>query len=352
MALTSERLGDYFASRLGEPVRVTWLKQSFPGVSRQTWLLKADVSGHEQGFVFRVDPPEGSAFPTPLRQEYEVYRRLFASDVPVAEPLWFDEGLDIAEGRPHMVRRLVDGSPVIAGLGETGPRGDALRQTIAYECIEKLAIVHRLDWHAHGFGDILPVPADRRDALGADFRLWRSYWDKDSPTPEPVIEEALCWMAENIPTDTPGIALVKGNNGVGEEIFRDNRIVAMSDWEGAALSDGVLDLFWSQGTLELIGFEKAMRHYETCVGHRVSIERMAFARLLIFLKAIVCLRCYQYRHFHEGRTTRPYGPSFLVGYSAEVEQQLANCIGKDLSEVWHLIGHGAQNLYATLGGAS
>ncbi len=24
----------------------------------------------------------------------------------------------------------------------------------------------------------------------------------------------------------------------------------MSDWEGAALTDGIIDLFWSQGTLD------------------------------------------------------------------------------------------------------
>jgi len=39
-----------------------------------------------------------------LRQEYEVYRRLFRSEVPVAEPLWYDDSLDFVEGRPGEVR--------------------------------------------------------------------------------------------------------------------------------------------------------------------------------------------------------------------------------------------------------
>ncbi|MDX3899111.1 MAG: hypothetical protein QHC40_01100 [Sphingobium sp.] len=121
---------------------MTWLKQSFPGVSRETWLLKADMSGHEQGFVLRVDLEEGSSFPKTLELEYEVYRRLFPSEVPVAEPLWFAANIDIAEGRPHMVRRLVDGSSVIPGLSDPGDAGDALRRKIAYECIENLARVH------------------------------------------------------------------------------------------------------------------------------------------------------------------------------------------------------------------
>src|SRR6202011_5716019 len=110
--------------------------------------------------------------------------------------------------------------------------------------------------------------------LSTDFVLWRKCWERDRPGPDPVIEEALCWMQENIPTDTPFISLVKGNNGVGEEIFRDGKIVALSDWEGAALSDSVLDLFWAQGTLELTDFGDTIRHYEQCLGSKISLERM------------------------------------------------------------------------------
>jgi aminoglycoside phosphotransferase (APT) family kinase protein len=350
MTLDNERLGIYLSGRLEVPITVTSLKRSFPGASRHTYLVKALVSGQEQGFVLRVDPPEGSSFPTSLKQEWEVYRRLYGSEVPVAEPLWYDEGIDFLDGRPHMIRRLVEGSPVIPGLSDPGAKGDALRRKIAFECVENLARVHLLDWKARGFDKVLPAPSTPGDALAADFKLWRGYWDRNLPAPEPVIEEALCWMEENIPTDTPFVSLVKGNNGVGEEIFRDHRIVAMSDWEGAALADGVIDLFWSQGTLELIGFDEAMRHYEKCVGRSVSVERMTFARLLIFVKAIVCLRCYLYGNFAAGRTTQPSGPAFLISYSAEVEHQLASCIGKQLTEVWHLIGHGARNLYSTMGG--
>ena len=94
-----------------------------------------------------------------------------------------------------------------------------------------------------------------------------------------------------------------------------------------------------------------IRHYEECVGAKVSPERMAFAQLHIFFKAIVCLRCYLYRNFSDGRTARPYGPSFLISYSADVETRLAQSIGKGLVEAWTIIGGGAKNLYSTLGGA-
>ncbi|MDX3899110.1 MAG: hypothetical protein QHC40_01095 [Sphingobium sp.] len=92
-----------------------------------------------------------------------------------------------------------------------------------------------------------------------------------------------------------------------------------------------------------------MRHYQSLVGQTVSIERIAFTRLLIFFKAIVCLRCYLYRNVADGRSTRPYGLPFLLGYASEVENQFSKCIGRDLSEVWHLISLGAKNLYSTLG---
>jgi aminoglycoside phosphotransferase (APT) family kinase protein len=348
MAFSNRQIAAYFSERLSTAVAIREMKQTFPGISRETWLIDAEVCGTPQGFVLRVDPPEGSSFPFPLSQEWGVYDRLYESEIPVAEPLWFDADLDFAEGRAHMVRRLVDGSTSIEGLTDPTSAGRELRRLIAFECVDKLALLHTLDWQALGFADLLPVPPSPAESFRRDFALWRGIWDDSNPAPDPVIEEALCWMQENIPADTPRISLTKGNNGLGEEIFRDNRIVAMSDWEGAALGDGLTDLFWSQGTLQLADFDEIIARYEERVGSKVSIERMAFAKLLIFFKAIVCLQSCLYRNYKEGRTKRIYGPSFLYSFVADVEHRLAQCIGKNLIDAWRIIGKGEKSLYAQL----
>ena len=65
------------------------------GVSRETWLVDAEVTRQGrtvlEGFAVRRDHDVGSVDPIPLRTEYEVYRRLADSAVPVARALWYED---------------------------------------------------------------------------------------------------------------------------------------------------------------------------------------------------------------------------------------------------------------------
>jgi aminoglycoside phosphotransferase (APT) family kinase protein len=350
MSLDQAQLAGYLTKRMSAPVAVTGIKQSFPGISRETWLVAAEISGEKQGLVVRVDPPEGGSGPAPLETEWEIYRRLYGSQVPVAEPLWYDGNSELTAGRPLMVRRLVDGSPTITGLHDQTPAASALRLRVVRECIEKLALVHTLDWDALGFGQLLRAPASPGSAFRAEFDLWRGYWDARQTGPDPVFEEALVWLSENIPDDTPRISLTKGNNGIGEEIWRDGRIVAMSDWELGCLGDGLSDLFWSQGTVRLCGFETALRHYELCMGQAVTPNRLAFASLFALVKQIICAVVFWYRHHFDGRTNRIYALAAMT-YVTESRIRLGRCIGKSLEQAWELLSAGEKNMYTHLSGS-
>ena len=231
----------YFAERFDAPVTISSLHQTFPGQSRETWMVSAEVGEGAQrrhrDLVLRIDLPSGGIVPLPLEREWEVYRRLWPSPVPVAEPLWYDEGLPFAEGRAHMVREFVEGATTVPGLTEPGPEGDELRRSVAFEHAEKLALVHSLDWQEYGLDEVLPVPASPAEAVRHEFETWKAIWFEHRSAPYPEITDALYWLEEQIPTDSPRVSLIKGNNGIGEEIWRDGRIVAMSDWELAALGD-------------------------------------------------------------------------------------------------------------------
>ena len=319
----------YFTARLGSPVAVTSLQQTFPGLSRETYLVNAVVAGEPRGFVLRVDPPWGGGTPMSLRHEWEVYVRLWRSPIPVAEPLWYEEGGEFAQGRPHMVRALVAGSTTVPGLTDDSSVGADLRRRVVRSHVEKLAEVHRLDWAAYGFDAFMNVPQTAAEALRLEFDRWRRLWLERRTEPYPMITEALFWLEEHIPRDTPFVSLVKGNNGVGEEIFRDGRIVAMSDWELASLGDGALDLGFSQGTLSLAGFGEAVRYYGECVGHEVSPQRLAFAMFWIMFKIIVCLNTCFLRGFIAGRDPRLASPAFGLLSVRQYERRLAASIGKD-----------------------
>jgi aminoglycoside phosphotransferase (APT) family kinase protein len=341
----------YLQSQLGSGLSIQSMKQTFPGASRETWLVFARNAGVEEGLVVRIDPPEGSCVPTTMRREFAIYSKLYKTEIPVAEPLWYDESVEFAGGRPHMIRRLVDGSTSVPGLTGNTAKAAEVRRSTAFEVMEKLALLHRLDWRPLGLGEILDVPADPSSALKDDFETWRGLWNQDRTEADPVLSEALSWLDEQAPTDTPWLMLVKGNNGVGEEIFRDGRIVAMSDWELASLGDGALDLAFSQGTMLLTDFDDTLKHYEACVGQPVSPERLAFSGFLVWLKQIVCLRSNMLRLYREGKSDRIFGMSMGVVYAETARTRLARCIGRNIVDVWRETVSEEVSMYAHLGGA-
>ncbi|MFC1822219.1 phosphotransferase family protein [Thermodesulfobacteriota bacterium] len=286
-------VGSYLTERFGTEVTITSLVQAFPGHSRETWFISARLGSgsevEERDLVLRVNPPSGGGVPVPLRVEYEVYKRLWPSPVPVAEPLWYDEDIDYFEGRPHFVRNMVPGHTLIKGLDDPGPQGEALRERIALEHAEKLALLHTLDWREFGLNEVLPVPDSPADSLRLEYDTWRGHWEKGRTDPFPMITEALYWLKDHLPNDTPRISLLKGNNGVGEEIWRDEKIVAFSDWELASLGDACQDWGFTQGMLDIWDAERTLAYYEQKAGFKVSRKTLAFSNVWTIFKIIVNL---------------------------------------------------------------
>lgn len=348
MALTAERVGDYLSAHLAAPVRVDALVQTFPGLSRQTFIVDAHVGTERQQFALRTDPPGGPSCPYELVREWEVYHRLWGSAVPVPEPLWFEPSAELTDGRPVMVRRLVDGSTAVAGLSDPGPEGDAIRKRTAIECVEKLATLHLLDWQALGFSEVMSAPPSPRDALVHEMAEYRGHWNTMQPYPSPMIEECWAWLAESIPSDARRVSLIKGNNGVGEEIWRDGRIVAMCDWELATLSDGVLDLAFSQGTLSLWDFAETLRHYGRCVGEDISPHRLAYAHFYIWLKQVTLGSCYMLNK-HRNGVTDDVAFLSLGGITTGLNaRKVSRCIGRDLVDAFAEIAGKETSYYRAL----
>jgi|TARA_B100001971_G_scaffold211640_1_gene239799 aminoglycoside phosphotransferase (APT) family kinase protein len=324
----------YLAENLDSQIKVLSCRQTFPGMSRETWLIEAEIGqkATPRGLVLRVDPPSGGGVPVPLKVEWEVYQRLYSSPVPVAKPLWFNEDIEFAEGRSHMVRDMVEGTTEVEGLHEPGPAGNALREKICKTHAEALALVHTLDWNQYGFAEVFPVPASPADAMRSEFEIWKGKWIALRTDPFPVITEALFWLQDLMPETSGQISLIKGNNGVGEEIWKDNRIVAMSDWELATLGEPCLDWAFSQGMLGLWNREQVLQHYEQAAGFSLSREMLAFCHIWITFKAVVCLNSTM-NAFLTGIDRRPVIAGMGLGTAKNMERILSAVINcKDVFE--------------------
>jgi aminoglycoside phosphotransferase (APT) family kinase protein len=285
---------DYLRRRLDDPkLQVNALRQSYPGISRETWLVDVTPRG---GLVFRLDTPGGSVCPTPLEREYEVYRRLQGTSVPVPPVLWYEtDEPKVAEGRDFYVRTMVDGVTEIPELFDPSPGSDQLRVDVGRELVTKLAALHNLDWQVLGFGEVFEVPPDAATCAAFDLNLLEDTFDRLRVEPYPVIREIFAWLRDHPPPPAARVSLCKGNNGLSEEIWRDTSIVAMSDWELAHLGDPVED--WVSIELNAnIGSrgidprfdEPALRTlYEDLTGVRITDEALGYYDRLRAVRSMV-----------------------------------------------------------------
>ena len=289
MTAAGEFSADWFAaylgSRSGVPVTVTQFEKFTRGTSRQTWFAGWRDGEGQHDVVLRADHPAGAGDPTSLDQEYAVYERLRHTEIPHARVLWFEDD-PAASPRPFYLRERIDGSWQVPGYTAQDAAGAAARVAAAQEHMRALAQVHDADWQAAGFGELLGAPADCRDAAPHYVRLQLGRLAQFGGEPQPLLREVAEFLVANAPV-AGRISLCKGTNGLGEEVFRNGRIVAMSDWEEVLIGDPASDLAMVQGftePVELDGaiiwdFDRALACYNAAARVPISLANVRYYQL-------------------------------------------------------------------------
>lgn len=284
-----ERADRLYPGSLRDDVRVRAVEKMSRGVSRQTWIVDVELGRDTRRYVVRRDHESGSIIASSLIDEYEVYRRLDGTPVPLARVLWFEDDPDwMPDGRPAYIREFLDGDWRLPALDDHSPEGDAERVRLSREHLDKLALVHAVDWRAQGFAELLRVPTSPTDCA---LDLIEDSLEKISgygAEPSPVLAEAVAWLRARAPRDCEQVVLCKGTNGLGEEVWRDGRIVALSDWELAILGDPAYDIAQCQEMIPEIvrdgrrvwGLPEALAYYASRTGTTISAERVEYYREL------------------------------------------------------------------------
>lgn len=346
--MDSGRLGAYLAERLGEPVRIEQLSQTFPGLSRETWIVRGQRGRAPAtvplALVVRCDTPGGPFPPIPLEFEYRVYARLAATPIPVAKVLWFDGAAEPAEGRALMVRELVEGQTLLVGLNDPTPDAAARRQRVACEHMDKLAQLHRLDWRSHGFGEFMTAPASAEEAPRLELVTWWRIWEGIRTEPFPVVTAALHWFADHLPERAASVSLCKGQNGIGEEVWRDDRIVALCDWELANIGDPCQDLALSQGMLKLWDRDRAIEYYERVSGTSLPRDNIDYYIVWNAFKSMLALNN-GLNGFLDGRYRRLARATLGFGKVKLYEQLLGSIIRMNVHDAAAFILRGQPSPY-------
>ena len=298
------QLEQWFSQKLPEveQLEIIEMKRSFPGMSRETWflLLQWQQGGRseQRRYVLRTQLPGGvSLAPMPLAYEARVFEILSQTNVPISKLLWVenDPRWLIDGERPFFVREMTPGCLEPANIRDPDPAHNAARIETVQELLRKLALIHRLDWRALGFGDFMVVPPNTAECARFELDSHFAYMRAHRLQPFPAATEAVLALRDTPPPQPACIVLRKENNGLGEEIWANDRIeiVAMSDWETASLGDPALDLAVALRTTGWAwNLDDMLAYYESCSGIHIERASVEFYTTVWNLKMVI--------HLHAG----------------------------------------------------
>jgi aminoglycoside phosphotransferase (APT) family kinase protein len=201
-----------------------------------SFVLERTTSGGIGGkLVLRV-APEGTriAGPADVVRQGRIMESLADTTVPVPPIIWYGDEAEFF-GRPYFVAGFVEGFRLVDV--PQMPREEMRK--LAREGVKTLAALHRVDWksrqQAWG-GDPTPLTEEMKRL---DHLLDRPTLVPETVGRAPELREKL---RATIPDARTGI--VHGDFQFSNIMFRDDRVVAVIDWEISLLGPTLLDLGW------------------------------------------------------------------------------------------------------------
>ncbi len=239
---TGQRTAGFLEEKWGKPVSLVSIEKIFGGASRETFRLEVKVGENSRPLILRRDPPT-SLIDTERELEYNAYRAIWPTDIPVPEPLFLEQDPEVL-GSPFSIMAAIEG-----GMTDTSLLDEQGRRRIGTEkwkILGRLAAKNPADL---GFDAFLEVPEPQECA---DREL--SYWERvildDEIHPQPVARAAIRWLRAHMPPPAQGISVVHGDYRSGNFLFDpDDGISGILDWEMCHLGDPLEDLAWSMDPL-------------------------------------------------------------------------------------------------------
>lgn len=254
-------LTEWMARQMPEATDVTITDLVVPqtsGFSNETFLLDAtwteDGRRVEAELVLRSQPALNLLFPEIdlVTQQFLSMKLLGEhSDVPVPRVRWAERDESVIGGPFFMMDRLhgkVPGdAPPYTQEGFVCEMTPEQRARWAYNGIEALTRVGKVDWRAAGFAHLDQahhgrLGPEQRQGYFRNYREWALRGEA-----HPVIDPAWDWLVANWPDDGEFIELCWGDARPGNQMYGGDdltEVIGVFDWEMVSLGNSESDLGW------------------------------------------------------------------------------------------------------------
>jgi aminoglycoside phosphotransferase (APT) family kinase protein len=300
------------------PVAIAGLAHAEGGMANETVLV--DFGPGHAGMVVRL-PPIDATFPDyDLAPQAAVQNAVATAGVPAPAPA-------IVESDPSWVGGPFLAMPRVRGA-VAGPApafdpyvldaGPALQRVMYDGLVDVMAAIHAVPWEATGLTELLGGTR-----LSDAVNRWSAYieWSSEGD-PLPALAQALDWCARHCPPEREAV-LLWGDVRLGNLVFDDaRRVVAVLDWDLAALGPREMDLGWHFGLdfmmEELFGRRvpgfpsriEALERYERMSGHEV--HDLAWHEVFALVRALAINDRHQRISGDPRRRDNPMGAVLLA----------------------------------------
>ncbi len=233
----------------------TWMDdQGLPGKGEP--VEHRYVSGGSQNEIYELTRPDlhcAIRIPPPgappdrdqgILREWRIIEALDGTEVPHTEAIGVCEDSSVL-GRTFYLMGWVDGWSPMNTDGWPAPFDTDLeaRQGLAYQLVEGIALLSKVDWRAKGLQDL-----GRPDGFHErQVDRWTAFLERIKGRDLPGFDEASAWLRAHKPIDfIPG--LMHGDYQFANVMFRDGapaKLAALIDWEMGTVGDPKLDLGWT-----------------------------------------------------------------------------------------------------------
>ena len=286
--------------------------------------LLVDLGPDDPGMVVRLPPLE------PTFPDYELAPQATVQNVVAAHGVAAPAPAVAVEdsawiGCPFLVMPRVHGDipgPAPVFDPYVGALGPDARTRLHVALLDTTAAVHAVPWRQQGLADVLPGTL-----VGDALDRWDAYvaWAGEGD-PLPALTEALAWCRRTCPPSGEEV-LLWGDVRLGNLVLDpEQRVVAVLDWDLAAIGPPEMDLGWLFGLDFMMGSlfgetvsgfltrRDAVGRYEEATGR--SVQHLEWHEVFALVRALAINDRHQRITGSRRRTANPMVPVLLERLAA------------------------------------
>jgi aminoglycoside phosphotransferase (APT) family kinase protein len=236
--ISTGALEHYLDERLGGPVSIT-VEPIKGGGSCEVFALDR---GPCRWVLRRAPRHASSATAHDVLREFRILDAIKDEAVRIARPVLSCRDVDVFES-PFYVMERIPGSPIRSSVPAGWAAAPETHGAALEELIDALAAIHAVDWEACGLGDL----ARTGEYLPQQLTRWLTQLDGYGGRDLPGVHRIATWLGDHLPVPQAN-ALCHGDYKLDNVLFAANappQLLAVVDWEMAAIGDPLVDLAWA-----------------------------------------------------------------------------------------------------------